>query len=106
MLIGGVPNVGKSTIINSLRQRDSEITSTRKSGAKTGVVPCVTKSLSGFRIITDPPIFLVDSPGIITPKIKTAEEGLKLCACHSIRDGIEDAELVCDYVLFTLNKQK
>ena len=66
----------------------------------------MTKSLSGFRILSDPNIFLVDSPGIITPRIKTPEEGLKLCACHSIRDGIEETELVCDYILFTLNKQK
>ena len=105
-MIGGVPNVGKSTIINSLRKRDSEVNHTKKSGARTGGVPCVTRSISGFRIITEPPIYVVDTPGIIIPKINTSTDALKLCACHSIRDGIEEPELVCDFVLYNLNKQR
>lgn len=52
-------------------------------------------------------MYLVDTPGIIVPKIKSeSEDGLKLCAVHAIRDGIIDDELVCDYVLFKLNKEK
>ena len=108
-MIGGMPNIGKSTIINSLRKRDSEINtkSSSKSGAKTGARPCLTKSISGFRIVTDPPMYLVDTPGIIVPKIREeSEDGLKLAACHAIRDGILDDELICDYVLFKLNQEK
>ena len=65
----GKPNVGKSTIINSLRKRDNEVGHSKKSGARTGGVPCITKSISGFKVINDPPIFIVDTPGIIIPKI-------------------------------------
>lgn len=57
-MIGGVPNVGKSTIINSLRKKDENIEHTKKSGAKTGGVPCITKSISGFKIISDPPTYI------------------------------------------------
>jgi len=105
-MIGGVPNVGKSTIINSLRRRDNDISNnkSKKSGAKTGGVPCVTKSISGFKVINDPPIFIVDTPGIIIPKIANSIDSLKLCACHAIRDGIEEPEVVVDYVLYQLNK--
>jgi ribosome biogenesis GTPase A len=42
MMIGGIPNVGKSTIINTLRKREEDIKQTRKSGARTGAIPCVT----------------------------------------------------------------
>ena len=109
VMIGGMPNIGKSTIINTLRKRDSTIASksSRRSGAKTGAKPCLTKSISGFKIVTDPPMYLVDTPAIIIPKIREeTEDGLKLAACHAIRDGILDDEHICDYVLFKLNQQK
>ena len=109
VMIGGMPNIGKSTIINSLRKRDQAISSksSSKSGAKTGARPCLTKSISGFKIVSDPPMYLVDTPGIIVPKIREeSEDGLKLAACHAIRDGILDDELVSDYVLFKLNQEK
>ena len=103
-MIGGIPNIGKSTIINALRAKDPTISATNKSnrsGARTGAKPCLTKTISGFKIVSDPPMFLVDTPGIIMPKIRdNSEDGLKLCACHAIRDGILDDILVCDYVLF------
>jgi len=105
-MIGGVPNVGKSTIINSLRKRDSDIVHTKKSGAKTGGVPCITKSISGFKIISDPPTYVTDTPGIFIPKLDNAETGMKLSACNCIRDGIIEPELVCDYVLYQLNKNR
>lgn len=52
-------------------------------------------------------MYLVDTPGIIIPRIENGcEDGLKLCAVNAIRDGIIDDELVCDYILFKLNKEK
>jgi len=104
MLIAGLPNVGKSTIINSLRKRAEDIEHSKRSGAKVGALPCITKSISGFKIMTQPQIYVLDTPGIIMPKIEEeSEQGLKLSAVQSIRDGILESELVCDYVLFKLN---
>ena len=52
-------------------------------------------------------MYLVDTPGIILPKIEDdSEDGLKLCAVHAIRDGIIDEEIICDYILFKMNKEK
>jgi len=102
-MIGGIPNIGKSTLINALRAKDPTIAgkSSNKSGAKTGAKPCLTTAISGFKIVTDPPMYLVDTPGIIIPKIaENSEEGLKLAAIHAIRDGILDDQLLCDYVLY------
>lgn len=105
-MIGGIPNVGKSTIINALRRKDESLNHSKKSGAREGGVPCITKSINGFKIISDPPTFMMDTPGIITPKIKeNSEDGLKLCVCANIRDGIVEGELVCDYLLYKLNKE-
>jgi ribosome biogenesis GTPase A len=68
-MIGGIPNVGKSTIINSLRSKDADINNHKKSGARVGGIPCITKSITGFKIISNPPIYMMDTPGIIIPKI-------------------------------------
>lgn len=104
-MIGGIPNVGKSTILNSLRKKDENVNHSKKSGARVGGIPCITKSITGFKIMSDPPTYMIDTPGIIQPKIKeNSEDGLKLCACNNIRDGILELEHVCDYVLFKLNK--
>lgn len=103
-MIGGVPNVGKSTIINCLRARDSEIKHTKKSGARTGGVPCVTKSVTGFKIKADPPIYVHDTPGIIIPNIEDPLLGTKLSLCNCIRDGIIESSTVCDYALYELNR--
>jgi ribosome biogenesis GTPase A len=106
VMIGGIPNVGKSTIINALRRKDEQLNHSKKSGARVGGVPCTTKSINGFKIISDPPTFMMDTPGIIIPKIRDAsEDGLKLCVCNNIRDGILEADLVCDYLLYKLNKE-
>lgn len=105
-MVGGVPNVGKSTIINSLRSKDPDLNHSKKSGARTGGVPCITKSISGFKIISDPATFMTDTPGIIVPRIENPLDGMKMCACNIIRDGIVELEWVCDYILFTLNQQR
>lgn len=106
-MIGGIPNVGKSTILNSLRNKDEKITNNKKSGAKVGGVPCITKKITSFKIISDPLVYLVDTPGISLPKFKEeSEDGLKLAACNCIRDGIVNLEYLCDYILFKLNKEQ
>ncbi len=105
-MIAGVPNVGKSTIINSLRARDKEVKQGKKSGARTGGVPCITKSVSGFKIKADPPTYVSDTPGIIIPRIHNPLDALKLCLCNCIRDGIVELETLCDYALFVLNNQR
>lgn len=105
-MIGGIPNVGKSTILNSLRKKDENANHNKKSGARVGGIPCITKSITGFKIISDPPTYMIDTPGIIMPKIKeNSEDALKLCACNNIRDGILELENVCDYILYKLNKE-
>lgn len=64
-MIGGIPNVGKSTILNALRRKDEGINHKKQSGAKVGGVPCITKNITSFKLITDPLTYMVDTPGII-----------------------------------------
>lgn len=78
-LIVGVPNAGKSTLINRLIGRKS---------AGVGNKPGFTKSLSWIRINKD--IELLDSPGILWPKIENQENAHVLAVFSSIKEEILD----------------
>jgi len=82
-MIVGIPNVGKSTLINALMNRPV---------AKVGDVPAVTKAR---QLVTLPSgIALWDSPGILWPKIEDPNAALRLAFCGSIPDSAIDYENV------------
>lgn len=73
LLVMGVPNVGKSTLVNALLKQ-------RK--AKVGDEPAVTKALARYTLT--PTVSLTDTPGLMWPKIGHPDDGLMLAASHSI----------------------
>lgn len=79
MMIVGVPNVGKSSLINRL---------TGKKSAKTGNKPGVTRGKQWLNLEND--MQLLDTPGILWPKFEDPKAGLNLAFCGSIRDEILD----------------
>lgn len=93
-LIIGIPNVGKSTLINRL---------VGKKAAITGDKPGVTKSLSWIRINDN--IDLLDSPGILWPKIENETEAYNLASFSAIKEEILPIGKVACYILDTLYKK-
>jgi ribosome biogenesis GTPase A len=73
MMVMGVPNVGKSTLINALL---------KKRAAKVGDEPAVTKALHRYELTSE--ASLTDTPGLMWPRIEDETAGLMLAASHSI----------------------
>ena len=83
MMIMGIPNVGKSTLMNALVKRKI---------AKVGDEPAVTKSQQVYQISVRQSI--TDTPGLMWPKIEHDSDGYMLAASHAIgRNAIIDEEV-------------
>ena len=93
MMIVGVPNVGKSSLINRL---------TGKKSAKTGDKPGVTRGKQWLAI--DNGMQLLDTPGILWPKFEDPSVGLNLAFCGSIKDEILDISDLCLELIKVLMK--
>ena len=89
MMITGIPNVGKSTVINQMAHRSD--------AAKTGNKPGVTKGKQWIRL--DNGVQLLDTPGMLWPKFEDPEIGYKIAFIGSISDTILDTYTLAVHLL-------
>jgi ribosome biogenesis GTPase A len=88
VLVTGMPNVGKSTLINSIVGQKK---------TKTGHRAGVTKNTQWVRI--HPEVELLDSPGIIPPDLQSEEAGALLATVSSIGDAAFDEEQIARFLI-------
>lgn len=92
-MVVGIPNVGKSTFINSFAGR---------AAAKTGNKPGVTKGAQWIRL--NKQVELLDTPGILWPKFEDQAVGIKLAILGSVNDEILNIDELSVELIKLLNE--
>ncbi|MDQ0217098.1 ribosome biogenesis GTPase YlqF [Peribacillus cavernae] len=93
-MIVGIPNAGKSTLINRLA---------KKNIARTGNTPGVTKAQQWIKVGKE--LELLDTPGILWPKFEDQEVGMKLALTGAIKDTLLNLHDISLYGLRYLEKE-
>ncbi|KAI7004528.1 GTPase [Hortaea werneckii] len=123
LLVVGMPNIGKSSLLNALRREGTG----RGKVAPTGAQPGITRKIgTGVKIIDpEPPssssssdnpggapavasggtagVYLLDTPGVFIPYVPSADHMLKLALCGCVKDTIIPPFLLADFLLYHLN---
>lgn len=104
-MVVGMPNVGKSTLINNLRNQGVN----KAKAARTGDQPGVTRKIGAPIKIWERPdgsdVYVLDTPGVFVPYMPDAERMLKLALCGCVKDSVVPPTTIADYLLYHINLQ-
>ncbi len=87
VMVVGIPNVGKSTVLNQLCGRKV---------ARTGAAPGITRGKQLVKLKDK--IHLLDTPGVLLPEYEDKETGYKLAACEAIDIDVFPLEEICEWL--------
>lgn len=107
MLVVGMPNVGKSTLINSLRRLGTGGGKAASTGAQPGITRKIgspVKIIEGKDDERHQTVYLFDTPGVFVPYVPDGEAMLKLALCGSVKDTVVQPVLLADYLLYHINR--
>ena len=95
-VVVGIPNAGKSSLINALKQHSHD---TESRSPKVGADPGITRNSQIFRVRKTPALYLTDTPGVLQPRIDDAETAMKLAAVSAVKETAIPSLAVAEFLL-------
>jgi len=103
VMVVGMPNVGKSTLINSLRNEGVHKAKAVRIGDQPGVTRKIGTPVKIVERENGSDVYVLDTPGVFVPYVPDAERMLKLALCGCVKDSIIPPVTVADYLLYHIN---
>ena len=107
IMIVGLPNTGKSSVINAMRKK-GWLSSHRGASshiAKVGAVPGITRAVTTIQFYNNPPSFLIDTPGLNMTGRIDSDLGVKLSMIGTVKEDLVDPCILAEHVLNLLNEK-
>ncbi|KAJ5322665.1 hypothetical protein N7452_010954 [Penicillium brevicompactum] len=103
VLVVGMPNVGKSTLINNLRNSGVGKAKALKTGQQPGITRKVATQVKIIEREGGSHVYVLDTPGVFMPYVPDAENMLKLALCGCVKDNVISPITLVDYLLYHIN---
>ncbi|KAG2651346.1 DAR GTPase 2, mitochondrial [Panicum virgatum] len=108
VLLVGIPNVGKSAIVNAMHQI-GRIGAAEKGKLKHAIVsshPGETRDISGYKVASHPNIYVLDTPGVLSPRFANDDSGPRLALTGAIKGSLLDEYDIAQFLLAVVNSRE
>ncbi|KAF8728173.1 hypothetical protein HU200_018758 [Digitaria exilis] len=108
VLLVGIPNIGKSAIVNSMHQI-GRIGAAEKGKLKQAIVsshPGETRDITGYKVASHPNIYVLDTPGVLSPSFANDDSGPRLALTGAIKVSLLDEYDIAEFLLAVVNSSE
>ncbi|THC92454.1 hypothetical protein EYZ11_008070 [Aspergillus tanneri] len=103
VMVVGMPNVGKSTLINNLRNQGVGKAKAVQTGGQPGITRKIGSPVKIIERMNGSHVYVLDTPGVFMPYVPDAENMLKLALCGCVKDSVISPVTLADYLLYHIN---
>lgn len=103
VMVVGMPNVGKSTLINNLRNQGVRKAKAVQTGGQPGITRKIGTPVKIIERDNGAHVYVLDTPGVFMPYVPDAEKMLKLALCGCVKDSVISPVTLADYLLYHIN---
>jgi mitochondrial GTPase 1 len=102
-MVVGMPNIGKSSLINLLRNQGVHKAKALRTGEHPGVTRKIGTPVKIIERLNESSVYVLDTPGVFVPYMPDAERMLKLALCGCVKDTIIPPVTLADCLLYFIN---